>query len=160
MNVQTPAIFVSQEEAVARIARVMDAWPDLSLNGFDYIGGMPRADFDADRDLMLDDWRIVQFQRATLYLSTRCRHGTRIRTRSDSNAFKLRAERALGEMGIENKYIANGVFIAAAISLGYRVRQISYSPNAWINIVVLNVNARALGRVGYPLSGCDEAEGE
>ena len=42
MNAQSPEILISQEETAARIARVMNARINLFLNGFYYIGGMPR----------------------------------------------------------------------------------------------------------------------
>jgi hypothetical protein len=38
--------------------------------------------------------------------------------------------RAAGERGV---YVSNGMFIAAALTLGFRVAPIARTPNAWLN---------------------------
>lgn len=57
--------------------------------------------------------------------------------RISSYGYKHQAERLQQERGAPSHYIANGMFIAAALDLGFEIRRIPGSPNVYLNIADL-----------------------
>jgi hypothetical protein len=122
------------------IEAVMDREPALCANGLrSYDRRLSLADNTANfqrwRQEMLEAHCVEQFIRAVAYLETREKSKTVTRS-ATSYGYKHDAERfhraaAPGE----DPYIANGMFIAAALHLGFMVkRDADNSPNVLINI--------------------------
>ncbi|MFG1316168.1 hypothetical protein [Xanthobacter autotrophicus] len=92
-----------------------------------------RAEFMADRASMLGDHAADEFIQACRFLSQFSKRKT-INRKSSSYGLKHQAER-FGDSRHSRGYVANGMLIAAALTLGFKVQQIDPdSPNAWFNI--------------------------
>lgn len=123
------------------IEAVLAHEPDLSANGFRTYDGrrssQENADgFQASRSKMLQAFYLAQFARAVGYLRTLEKSKTVSRS-GTSYGYKHDAERfheAADPDG--NPYVANGMFIAAALHLGFTIKRDGHSPNAFINIAV------------------------
>lgn len=126
------------EERTA-IEAVLAREPDLSANGFRTYdrrrSTQENADsFLASRSKMLEGPYLAQFARAVGYLGTLEKSKT-VSRKATSYGYKHDAERfheAVDPDG--NPYVANGMFIAAALHLGFTVKRDGQSPNAFINI--------------------------
>lgn len=126
-------------EQRAAIEAVLAGEPDLSANGFRTYDGrrtsQENADsFQASRSKMLQASHLAQFARAVAYLRTLETSKT-VSRRGTSYGYKHDAERfheAANPHG--NAYVANGMFIAAALHLGFTIKRDGESPNAFINI--------------------------
>lgn len=135
------------EEAVVRcqygdvratIESVMASQPLLSSNGFRHDDWRKppheqEADFLAYRRDMLTSASVDEFMRACEYLEQAGRRDTVNKT-CTSYGWKHEAERFHKARGPGNPYVANGMFIAAALHLGFLVKPIKDSPNAYVNI--------------------------
>ena len=119
--------------------RVLAAEPDLSLYGFrdDFAGGpysnrerkFPAEKFRQDRDQMLSPHAIEQFDCACEWLNRQPR--TKRTNRRPGTSYSLKH---VAEKEVEVGYLPNGIFIAAALACGFKIRRQEDGPNAWINI--------------------------
>jgi hypothetical protein len=124
---------------LSEIAAVLALQPELSANGFraffPRLSREEEADaFQASRAAMTQARYVEQFARAVTFLSTKQKATTVSRKRT-SYGYKHDAERfhkAADPDG--NPYVANGMFIAAALHLGFKIKRDGMSPNAFINI--------------------------
>ncbi len=122
-----------------RLRHVLAAHPHLTNNGIGLYGHPNPAASDPalveDRLAMLDDDACRQFARAEAYLS---RHARTVNINSrvgTSYGLKHRAETWFGAHFEGEPYISNGMFIAAAIDLGFEVKRADRnSPNVHLNI--------------------------
>lgn len=115
---------VNIEEAEVAIAAVTRAWPDLTYLGFKHVGA---NDFSEERAEIFTDYAREEFMRAMTWLSLVPKRKT-FHPYESSYGIKEAAETWTGD------YIANGVFIAAAIHLGFRVARMPQGPNAEMGI--------------------------
>jgi hypothetical protein len=121
----------------AAIQRVMDRDPDLATGGYGLPGdrSQPRAqreaEFRQDREEMLTPERIGQFIRARAYLEPFGKRQS-LNTKVSSYGLKHRAENFHRERGVNYSYVSNGMLIAAALDLGFRVKPTNI--NAFLNI--------------------------
>lgn len=132
----------------ATIEEVLAREPALSANGlrsFDRRLSPQEnaANFARSRQAMIEARYVEQFIRAVAYLETREKSKTAARGRT-SYGYKHDAEHfheaaAPGE----DPYVANGMFIAAALHLGFTAkREADSSPNALINIATAKAPRR------------------
>lgn len=125
--------------ARAAIDAILAREPDLSANGYRtwerrFTAQENRAAFESSRSNMLALSYVEQFAQATAYLQTRERSKRVSRDRT-SYGYKHDAERYLKTADPDaNSYVANGMFIAAALHLGFTVKRDGSGPNAFINI--------------------------
>ena len=93
------------------------------------------ANFSASREAMLKAGSVEQFVRAVAYLQTK-EQSKAVSRKATSYGYKHDAERYhRAEAPGDDPYVANGMFIAAALHLGFTVkRDGDNSPNALINI--------------------------
>lgn len=126
--------FKSEYEA---IERVLDRNPDLATWGYGLAGDrkQPRlqreTEFRQAREEMLTLERIGQFIRARIYLE---QFGKRlsVNTKVSSYGLKHRAEHFHRDRGVVDSYVGNGMFIAAALDLGFQLKPTGI--NAFLNI--------------------------
>lgn len=124
-------------ETRAAIAAAMAEAPDLTAFGFGIFEDRKKsaaekeAEFDANRAEMLTAFSIEQFNRAVAFLKTRSKRETICRKQS-SYGLKHEVERYFDSRGQSNKYVSNGMFIAAAVHLGFKFER--SGPNAYFNI--------------------------
>lgn len=121
------------------IEAVLERMPDLSANGYrtwsrDRTGPENKLDFESSRRDLLHPRSFEEFVRAQAFLETRqkSRNVSRART---SYGYKHEAERfhKAAKPGSDT-YISNGVFLAAAEHLGFKLKRDGWGPNAFINI--------------------------
>ena len=111
-----------------KIKCVMYDWPDLDAEG---LGSKYEfKPIDAQ-----------EFERAVIWLTIKKKRRSSLNRKCSSYGLKHIASRDLAEIQEEvplfvggNTYISNGAFICAAIHLGYKVKKIHGSPNAYISI--------------------------
>lgn len=126
-------------EQRAHIQAVLDREPDLSANGYRIFD--PRLSFAEDnarfkesRSSMVDAHQVGQFMRAVAFLETKQKSRTVPRSMT-SYSYKHQAERFHRDVDPDSDvYVANGLFIAAALHLGFTIRRQRNSPNVFINI--------------------------
>ena len=115
----------------------MESQPLLTYFGFGIFGERDKSpeqrepEFQHNRESMLGSLAIEEFIRACEFLEQVPRRSTINRDRS-SYGLKHEAERFHREQGVDNPYVANGMFIAAAICLGFKIKQ--NGPNAHLNV--------------------------
>ena len=119
------------EAAAADMARILEQEPELSDFGYGLSGAEKtpeerRARFETNRQSIREPRSLAQFLAACRWLSQFAKIKT-LNKRGTSYGLKHVAEREIG-------YCTNGVFIAAAIAEGFRVRREGRSPNAVFNI--------------------------
>ncbi|MEH3101662.1 hypothetical protein [Sphingomonas adhaesiva] len=140
---------LSRAIARAMLRSVLDAYPDLTLRGFDSIwqgDDRERAMPIPERQALLaerrregydDDWAADQFELAMIFLSRQRKIKT-LNRKTGSYGLKHRAEGLSRHFGLFThlgNYVANGMLIAAAYASGFTVRRIGFhSYNAFINI--------------------------
>jgi hypothetical protein len=125
----------NQREAIRAI---MDREPHLSQAGYPYVD--PRRS-PAEREAQWAEWRaamlsadaVGQFVRAKEFLAQAVRSAKPVRRISSYN-YKHQAEKLQKELNAPKYYIANGIFIAAALDLGFEIKRIPGSPNVYLNI--------------------------
>ncbi len=123
----------------AAIAAVMEQQPELGSGGFRTWDGRRTVkenadDFRADREEMLESHSVAEFMRAVAFLRTKEKARTVSRKRT-SYGYKHEAERFHRDLAPgANPYVANGLFIAAALHLGFTVKRDGHGPNAFVNI--------------------------
>lgn len=123
----------------AAIEAVLARQPDLCANGFRYAYARESAQEAADyfkrsRAAMTEGPYVEQFARAVAFLQTKVKSATVSRKRT-SYGYKHDAEafhKAANPDG--DPYVANGMFIAAALHLGFTVKRDGNGPNAFINL--------------------------
>lgn len=147
----------SLSRALARIAvrRVMNNDATLTAHGFDSI--YPRqpddwkltieerkAAFALRRQETLGDWEMDQFELALIYLDKQQKRKT-INHKFGSYGLKHKAEglsRHKGQHTHLGNYVSNGVFIIAALTRGFMIKQHGWNnPNGSLNISSVTVNA-------------------
>ncbi|MBP2229684.1 hypothetical protein J2847_002983 [Azospirillum agricola] len=136
-------------EARSAVEAVMAAEPGLSMNGF------RTDDFRKSRQEREDEFRrlreempsadgVLQFVRACEFLAQVPRRATVNRTLI-SYDWKHVAERFHRERGEPDSYVSNGMFIAAALHLGFTVKRDGTGPNAFLNIAPTDRPRRSRG---------------
>lgn len=131
----------TREAAHKAIQAVLAVEPDLSANGFGPYGGAMKlieadAEFQKDRAHMLDDDSCKQFERACAWLSRRTPIKSFNKSRT-SYGLKHTVESWHRDNGVKGDvYVSNGVFIAAALHMGFRYHRVHQwrSPNCFFNI--------------------------
>lgn len=117
----------------ALLKQVLDTYPDLQDFGFGAFDSIRKttpqiAQEIADgRRVMLESRSLRQFDAASRWLAQfkKLKH---VNPRGTSYGLKHVAEHSID-------YVTNGIFIAAAISVGFTVKRVTPdSPNAWFNI--------------------------
>ena len=122
--------------ALAAIKEVMVREAHLSHLGFGVFHGRSKSierqqtEFLENRRSMTEPYAVEEFIHACAFLSRFEKRAT-INKVSSSYGLKHEAERFF-EGQVDNSYISNGMFIAAAIHLGFRVQR--RGPNAYLNI--------------------------
>ena len=130
-NPGRPDIIIADRQAVERIR---DAHHDLGPFGWWHPGALiTRERFDADREAMTDLDHLGQFRRALAFLLVCVDRRRELNQRSTSYGLKHQVENAMRTAGVRGVYVSNGMFIAAGLTLGFRVEQIAGTPNAWLN---------------------------
>ena len=128
----------------AAIQRVMEKNAELATWGYGLAGerSQPRAqrqaEFRQDREDMLTLERIGQFIRARAYLGLFGKRQS-FNTKVSSYGLKHRAENFHRDRGLDYSYVSNGMLIAAALDLGFRVKPTGI--NAVLNIASKAGNA-------------------
>jgi hypothetical protein len=108
----------------AAVRQIMHDWPELTEFGF---GPCRRADFERDRAAMLTPANLDEFDRARRWLQCFPKVKAFNQT-GTSYGLKHLAEPIIG-------YTTNGMFIAAAVAEGFKVKPAgASSPNALMNI--------------------------
>jgi hypothetical protein len=129
-------------EQRAAISEVLASELALSANGMrTYDRRLTPAEnsahFQRSREEMLEAQCVEQFIRAVAYLATREKSKT-VSRGATSYGYKHDAERFhRSAVPDENAYVANGMFIAAALHLGFTIkRDADNSPNVLINVAI------------------------
>lgn len=116
------------------VTRIRDVHPNLAPFGLWCADALiTRERFDAERDLMTDPDHLGQFRRALAFLLVCVDRRRELNQRSTSYGMKHQVEHAMRAAGERGVYVSNGMFIAAALTLGFRVEPIARTPNAWTN---------------------------
>jgi hypothetical protein len=125
------------------IRAVMDKMPELGRGGF-FVHDRretPEANrrkHDDSRASMLSDDAIGEFERAVEFLEARGQRAT-LNRQVTSYSWKHSAEKFHRAAGADNDYVANGMMIAAAVHLGFKVVRDDYGPNAFLNVAELTL---------------------
>lgn len=119
-------------DPVSAIAAACRQQPDLAWYGF---GGAPgsREPFGWHRASMRDPLAVEQFLRAVQWLH-QARRTRSIRRQYTSYDWKHVAERWHRRMAPGISYIAEGMFIAAAVQLGFIMQRERSGRSVWLNI--------------------------
>ncbi len=107
------------------------------------------AELIKGREAMLLPYHMGEFIRARDFLS-QFAHRATINTKISSYSLKDQAERFYRERGVSDCYVSNGLFIAAAIHLGFKIKRVRDSPNPYFNLGSKHDNAAP---VVHPLRG-------
>lgn len=121
------------------IQAILNGQPELCANGFKSYARHRSLEEEAEyfvtsRQAMLDVPYVAQFVRALAFLETK-QKGASVSRKRTSYGYKHDAEgfhRAADPDG--DPYVANGMFIAAAMHLGFTIKRDGFGPNAFINI--------------------------
>ncbi|TAJ82888.1 hypothetical protein [Reyranella sp.] len=139
---------LSKTVASMKLKAILSQDPALSANGFRTNDPRlsleeNRSNFDASRQCMLGIDYVEQFVRAWEYLET-LEKSKSVSRRRTSYGYKHNAEQfhKAANPGDDN-YVSNGMFIAAALSLGFSVKRDGNGPNAFINIAVPRTSHRS-----------------
>ena len=128
-------------DPVAAITGVMEVEPDLSTCGYRAFGrDRLRPDqFERYREKMTSAESVEEFVHARAFLQA---NGIPIKGFGSltSYGWKHIAERWTNPATGEARYVSNGMFIAAALSLGYRTKR-DDGPNACLNIAAATAKA-------------------
>lgn len=125
--------------AVAReaIRAVMEREPTLTVRGYNTCSRMSlgerQAEFGRNRRSMLTDYHVEQFLMAQEFLLTVLRT-QRVTKRVSSYGYKEQVEDFQKRKNAPDSYVENGMFISAALDMGFVVARIEGSPNAYFNI--------------------------
>ena len=118
------------------IEKVMAEYPDLSSSGFGQPG---EKEFEKWREAMVDPEHVRHFELSAEWLRDKGRLRYVSTKNGSSYGLKHRASRDLAKKRDKSAeghtYISNGMFIAAAVALGFKVKQCSRgNPNAFFNL--------------------------
>lgn len=140
-HIQLPFLTMAIEnvryaEARDAILAVMVKYPDLNAFGFGVFDhSKPLAEIkdeiDRERQEMLTVTSVKQFAHCVEFLKTLPRRATINKSRS-SYGLKHSVEEYLRGKGADDTYVTNGMFIAAAAHLGFKIAV--DGPNAYFNI--------------------------
>lgn len=119
---------------------IVDKVPNLTWKGFRHnsffdrdLSPEQREDmFRSDRNY-LKEHCLKEFELACQWLNN-CSKIKNINRRHGSYTLKHYVERWARKNGIEDNYVSNGAFIAAAFYMGFKVVPIVNTPNAYFNI--------------------------
>ncbi|MCH8863535.1 MAG: hypothetical protein IID51_13665 [Proteobacteria bacterium] len=148
------AIKFSDQVGAIEDARTQE--PNLTRSGFAYKDkpGRTQADINAeierDRKQPIGFFAVEEFMRACEFLSQKEKRTT-INKDSNSYGLKHEAERFHKKNGASNPYVSNGMFIAAAIHLGFKIKKVG--PNAYLNISSREPGERKQGRGRSRIAG-------
>lgn len=119
------------------IQAVMEREPTLTVHGYNTYKRMPlderQAEFGRNRRSMVTDYHVGQFLMAQEFLLTAPRT-QRVTKRVSSYGYKEQVEDFQKRKNAPDSYVENGMFIAAALDMGFVVARIEGSPNAYFNI--------------------------
>jgi len=131
-----------EADPISVIVAIRPAVPDLTWQGFGECTYYGKPSFTQDRERMVTPWCVGHFVRAAQWLDQAPRR-VGINRLKTTYGWKHVAERWHYERDLVNDYyIGNGMFIAAAYVLGMRVVRCATGPNALLN---LSMRARANG---------------
>jgi hypothetical protein len=123
------------EEVRAEIAAVLEREPELSSFGFGKF--RPSDDLFALRADALTEDSCQEFEKALAWLA-QLKPTASLNRNATSYSYKHEVERWFETTYQGNSYVANGMFIAAALHLGLRVKRAEYegrgTPNAYVNL--------------------------
>ena len=97
------------------------------------------AELIKGREAMLLPYHMGEFIRARDFLS-QFAHRATINTKISSYGLKHQAEQFYRERGAGASYVSNGLLIAAAVHLGFKIKQVGDSPNPYFNLGSKNGN--------------------
>ena len=113
-------ILIDSDLLRAHIEAVVKEHPDLTSNGFDKRDDPSCARYRVETSQP----RFLEWvARARAWILCRARFSRSFNRKCSSYGFKHRAEAVCGN------YVSNGAFIAAALSLGFRIQRLPGSPN-------------------------------
>lgn len=120
------------------IQAVMEREPHLTPFGYPQLNRRMspeerNSEFDRLRRSMVSDYHIAQFLMAQEFLLTMPRT-KRVTRKVSSYGYKEQVEDFQKRKNAPDPYVSNGMFIAAALDLGFEVARIDGSPNAYFNI--------------------------
>jgi hypothetical protein len=145
---------VKRPDLRAAIAAVMDREPELGSRGYRTWDGRLTARENAEifrlnREEMLKAHSVEEFVRAIAFLETKEKART-VKRKGTSYGYKHDAERFHeAQAPRANPYVANGLFIAAALHLGFTVKRDGHGPNGFINIASAPVRRDRSGLAGH-----------
>ncbi|WP_433949950.1 hypothetical protein [Brevundimonas bullata] len=130
---------VKRSDLRAAIAAVMDREPELGSRGYRTWDGRLTVRENAEtfrlsREEMLKAHSVEEFARAVAFLQTK-EKARKVSRKGTSYGYKHEAERFHeAQFPRSNPYVANGLFIAAALHLDFTVKRDGNGPNGFINI--------------------------
>lgn len=134
-----PSIQVRPSDPLERLRAAAEKMPRLTRSGIsERIGRFAhhktQDEFDRMRQELLSPGSVDEFLAAEEWLALCTKHQKPFR-KASSYGFKEQIEKRARKLRLERgSYVANGVFIAAAISCGFDVHPIDGGPNAHLNI--------------------------
>lgn len=117
---------------IEAIEAVRQRYPDLAWYGFG-MASWSQEPFEMHRAAMSESGEVQQFLRGVEWLA-QVRQTPRINRRRHSYDWKHVAERWHMSKGRGDYYIAEGMFIAAGVHLGFEIRRLLNSTSVWLNI--------------------------
>jgi hypothetical protein len=139
----TVLVYRPLEEVRRDIERVMRDHHRLTTSGFGFGGLVPLEEYERRfreaREEMLSEEFCLQFERARTWLQ-QCRHTKTFNRKNSSYGLKHQVERWMSAVQPGgNYYVRNGMFIAAAIHLGFKFRRTDNrpdNPNVYLNLAL------------------------
>ncbi|GLR80257.1 hypothetical protein HUE56_06565 (plasmid) [Azospirillum oryzae] len=134
-----PSIQVRPSDPLERLRAAVEKMPRLTYSGISegigrFAHHKTQGEFDEARQNLLSPGAVDEFLAAEEWLAL-CGKRQKPFRKVSSYGFKHQIEKRASKLGLERgSYIANGVFIAAAISCGFDVHSIDGGPNAHLNI--------------------------
>ena len=118
--------------ALEAIEAVRQRYPELAWYGFG-MAPWSQEPFEMHRAAMTESGEVVQFLRGVEWLA-QVEQTARINRRRHSYDWKHVAERWHMCKRRGNYYIAEGMFIAAAVHLGFQIQRMPNTTSVWLNI--------------------------
>jgi hypothetical protein len=139
----TELVYRPVDEVQRDIERVMRDHPRLSANGFGFTTFAPPEEYERrlreSREAMLSEAYCLQFERARAWLQ-QCAHTKTFNRKITSYGLKHLVEYWMKAVHPrDNYYASNGIFIAAAIHLGFKFRRTDNradNPNVYLNLAL------------------------
>jgi hypothetical protein len=124
----------SDDELLRMIERVCSEHPDLNANGIRFRPrSYPQYSHDTLRAEMTTPKRVAEFRRALAFLR-RFGAPTFIEGWNGSSSYSWKHMVEYWWPGTGDHYVSNGMFIAAALAVGARIKTYPGSPNVALNL--------------------------